>query len=147
MRLNIPSKLPLSNRIECLPNSNLLEESNIYQSRYTSQFIDWFKKTIGQIQLIANFLQLEFDSSITEETLDKVISFASNHIKISTEDMHFIKHSQKLLLFYLEQAQKKNSSTFSDLTMCSYDAAELCELIGNFTQLVLQDIINKDTIG
>ena len=31
--------------------------------------------------------------------------------------------------------------------MGSYDGAELCELIGIFTQSVLQDIINKEAMG
>ena len=43
--------------------------------------------------------------------------------------------------------EKKQSSSCFDVTRGSYDGAELCELIGIFTQSVLQDIINKEAMG
>ena len=90
----------------------------------------------------------EYYPSITEETLDKAISFASNHTTVSLEDICIIKHSRKSLLFHLEQAwKKKESSSCFDVTMGSYDGVELCELIGIFTQLVSKDIINKEGMG
>ena len=90
----------------------------------------------------------EYYPSITEETLDKAILFASNHTTVSLKDICIIKHSRKLLLFHLEQAwKKKESSSFFDVTMGSYDGVELCELIGIPTQSVLLDIINKEAMG
>ena len=90
----------------------------------------------------------EYYPSITEESLDKAISFASNHTTVSLEDIRIIKHSTKSLLFHLEQAwKKKESSSCFDVAMGSYDGAELCELIGIFTQSVLKDIINKEAMG
>ena len=80
--------------------------------------------------------------------LDKAIWFASTHTEVSLEDIHIIKHSRKSLLFHLEQAwKKKESSSCFDVTMGSYDGTELCKLIRIFTQLVLQDVINKDAMG
>ena len=85
---------------------------------------------------------------MTEETLDKAISLASNHTTVSLEDICITKHSRKSLLFHLEQAWKtKQSSSCFDVTRGSYDGAELCELIGIFSQPVLQDIINKEAMG
>ena len=85
---------------------------------------------------------------MTEETLDKAISLASNHTTVSLEDICITKHSRKSLLFHLEQAwKKKQSSSCFDVTRGSYHGAELCELIGIFTQSVLQDIINKEAMG
>ena len=43
--------------------------------------------------------------------------------------------------------KKKQSSSCFDVTRGSYHGAELCELIGIFTQSVLQDIINKEAMG
>ena len=89
----------------------------------------------------------EYYPSITEESLDKAISFASNHTTVSLEDIRIIKYSRKSLLFHLEQAwKKKESSSCFDVAMGSYDGAELCELIGIFTQSVLKDIINKEVM-
>ena len=122
---------------------------NINQWRGTSQVIDWFKKL--EYKGKSKFIQLdikEYYPSRTEETLDKAISFASNHTTVSLEDICIIKHSRKSLLFHLEQAlKKKESSSFFDVTMGSYDGVELCRLIGIFTQSVLQDIINKEAKG
>ena len=122
---------------------------NINQWRDTGQVIDWYKKL--EYKSKSKFTQLdikEYYPSITEETLDKVISFASNHNTVSLEDIRVIKHSRKLLLFHLEQAwKKKESSSCFDVTMGSYDGAELCKLIGIFTQSVLKDIINNGVMG
>ena len=61
--------------------------------------------------------------------------------------MRIIKLSRKSLLFHLEQVwNKKESSCSFDVTMSSYDGAELCKLIGIFTQSLLQNIINMETM-
>ena len=79
----------------------------------------------------------EYYPSLTEETLDKAILFASNHTTISLEDIRITKHSRKSLLFHLEQAWKKKSSSCFDVTMSSYDGGALCQLIGIFTLFLL----------
>ena len=93
-------------------------------------------------------IKKEYYPSITEETLDKVIPFASNHTIVSLEDILFIKHNWKSLLFHLEQAwKKKQSNGCFDVKMSSCDGAELYELIRIFTQSVLHDKINKEAMG
>ena len=70
---------------------------NIDQWRDTSQVIDWFKKLEYKIK--SKFTQLdikEFYPSITEKTLDKAISFVSNHTTVSLEDIRVIK--QKVIV-------------------------------------------------
>ena len=65
---------------------------NINQWRDTSQVIDWFKKLEYKSKI--KFMQLDMKEnypSITEETLDKAISFASNHTTVSLEDIPIIK--------------------------------------------------------
>ena len=130
-------------------NDNLLPKLNVNQSRDTRQIIDWFKKL--KCKSKSKFVKVDIKEhypSITEETLDEAISFASNHPAVSLENIRIIKHDQNSLLFYLGQAwKKKESSNCFDVTMGSYDGAELCELIGIFTQSVLQDVINKEGMG
>ena len=75
-------------------NNDLLAKLNINQWRDTSQVIHWFKKL--EYKSKSKFIHLgikEYYLSITEETLDKAISFVSNYAKISLEDIHIIKHS------------------------------------------------------
>ena len=121
----------------------------INQWKDISEVIDWFKKLEDKSN--SKVIQLdikEFYRSITEQTLNKGISFASNYTTNSAEDIRNIKHRRKLLLLHIEQAWKeKESSGCFDVTMGSYDGAELCELIGVFMQSVLQDVINKEAMG
>ena len=72
---------------------------NMNQWIDTGQVIDWFKKLEDKSK--SKFMQLnirDFYLSISEETLDKAISFTLNQTTVSVEDIRIIKHSQKLLL-------------------------------------------------
>ena len=100
------------------------------------------------------FIQLEikaFYPSITEETLNKALGFAGNYTKILIEDIHLIYHCIKSLLFFNNEAWKKKDTDSSfDVTMGSFDGAELCELIGIYIQSLLTDsieLITKENIG
>ena len=97
------------------------------------------------------FVQLdikEFYPSITEQLLNNAITFAENYIPISKEDIRIKKHSKKTLLFYGNEAWKKEDyDTKFDITIGSYDGAELCELIGIYIQFLLTKILSKDKSG
>ena len=51
-------------------------------------------------------------------------------------------------MFYGNEAwKKKDADTTFDVTMGSYDGAELCELIGICIQSILTNILSKDNMG
>ena len=80
--------------------------------------------------------------------LNNAITFAENYISISKEDIRIIKHSSKSLLLYGNETwKKKDADTTFDVTMGSYDGAELCELIGIYMQSPLTNIVSKDNMG
>ena len=55
--------------------------------------------------------------------------------RASEQDIRIIKHSRKLLLFHLEQTwNKKEIGSCFDVTTSSCNGAEICELVGIFTQ-------------
>ena len=84
-----------------------------------------------------------FDSSITESLLSEAISFAKKFTTISDKDIDIIMHCRKSLLFDNETAwTKKNHSSMFDVTMGSFDGAEVCELIGLF---LLNNLIARNT--
>ena len=59
-----------------------------------------------------------------------------------------MKHCRKSLLFYENEAWKKIcADTTFDVTMGSYDCAELCELIKIYIQSLLINILLKDNMG
>ena len=65
----------------------------------------------------------------------------------SKEEIRIIKHYKyyrKSLLFYGNETwKKKDADTTFDVTMGSYDGADLCELIGIYIQSLLTNIIQK----
>ena len=82
---------------------------------------------------------VEFYPSITAKLLDNVILWAKSLTYIPDEHITIIKHARKSLLFYREKTWiKKNHDSLFDVTMGSYDGAEICELVGLF---LLNDII------
>ena len=84
-------------------NNQLLEKLNVNQRRDTNKVVDWFVNLKDKHN--SRFIQLvikEFYPSITERTLYKAMSFASEHTTITAETILIIKHSRKLLLFHLD---------------------------------------------
>ena len=90
----------------------------------------------------------EFYPSITAEILNKAIKFASNHTNITDDDMRTINHCRKSLLFFHDTAwKKKTTHTSFDVTMGSFDGAEICELVGLYLLNKLSAKFGIDNIG
>ena len=74
---------------------------------------------------------MELYTSIIEHILDDAINFAKQHTNITDEKLRIIKHCRKSLLFNnKESCKKRNTDSCFDVTMGSYDGAEVCELVG-----------------
>ena len=127
----------------------MLKELDFNQWKNTDDVRRWFRNISNKSEF--KFIQLdikEFYPSITEKTLNNAITFAENYISISKEDIRIIKHCRKSLLFYENEARKKkDTDTTFDVTMGSYDGAEVCELIGIYIQSLLTNILSKDNMG
>ena len=90
----------------------------------------------------------DFYPSITEEILEEAISFAKSLTDIDDHKIRTIKHWRKSLLFHNNVAWKKTTTTSCfDVTMGSYDGAEVCELVGIFILSKLGNIIGKKNTG
>ena len=98
-----------------------------------------------------SFVPFDIDSfypSMTESLLSKVISFAKNYTTIRDKDSDIIMHCRKSLLFDKETAwTKKNHRDMFDVTMGSFDGAEVCELIGLFLFNILSEKYGKNNVG
>ena len=111
-----------------------MEKLNINEHRDNYKFIFWFKKLDNKSKNKQLDIKEFYPSTIQQ--LKKCEIKQSNQTQL------------KVVAIHLEKARKKNeSSSCFDVTMGSYDGAEICELIGIFTQSVLQDIINKKQMG
>ena len=130
-------------------NKKLLKELDSNQWKNTDDVICSFRNIPSKSE--CKFIQLdikEFYPSITEKSLNNAITFAKDYIWISKEDIRIIKHCRKSLLFYRKEAwKKKDTDTTFNVTMGSYDGAELCEIIGIYIQSLLINILSNDNMG
>ena len=87
-------------------------------------------------------------TTISEDLLNRAMTFAKVHITITNEEVDVILHSRKSLLFSNDRAlKKKEGSGLFDVAMGSYDGTEVCELIGMFALSQLPNWHNRYDIG
>ena len=125
------------------------------QWKNTSCVIEWFKN-INEKNKCA-FIQLdieEFYLSVTEDILENVIVFAKAFISKTDPYPRIVKHCKryyslaKKKFFSKEEVWKKKSTkSCFDVTMGSYDGAEIYELAGFYILPHLKTIINKNEMG
>ena len=112
-------------------NKTVREKLHCNQWRNTSNVIDWFQNITDKENYI--FIQFdieEFYPSITKRLLLKAIEHAKLYTSITQQELDIILHVRKSLLFSKNKPWEKtiNESLF-DITMGSYDGAEICELM------------------
>ena len=130
-------------------NSNLRKKLHVNQWKNTDQVIEWFSSIKNKQN--CTFVQLdikEFYPSISRQILEDSIEFAKLHTTITEKEIRTIFHCRKSLLFFNDEAwKKKNTHDCFDVTMGSFDGAEICELVGIFIIHKLSSIINKNNMG
>ena len=72
-----------------------------------------------------------FYPSITESLLDNAIPFAKQHTDVTDNEINIIKHACKSILFdqSTEWVKKNMANELFDVTIGSFDGAEICELV------------------
>ena len=92
---------------------------------------------------------MDFYPSISEKLLDEALAWASDLTTITENDISIIKHARKSLLFGNGKlwTKKDGSNSLFDVTMGSFDGAEICELIGLFILNHLGKRFGKENIG
>ena len=110
--------------------------------------LPWFKNITNKKSCkFLKFDIIQFYPSITEKLFRSSINFAKRFINIEDYEIKVILHCRKSILFSDDSTWiKKNNSEF-DVTMGSYDGAEICELVGLFLLHELSTIIPKDLTG
>ena len=90
----------------------------------------------------------EFYSSISENLLKKAIDYARSFVNISSKEEETIMHCRKSLLFNNSDIWiKKDGNKDFDVTMSSFDGAEICELVGLCILHILSTKYGKDLNG
>ena len=85
--------------------------------------------------------------SIKEGLLIEALEFAKQHVTIKSKDRETIFHARKSLLYKEGEPWIKKQSNNFDVTMGSYDGAEVCELIGIFMLSLIGNKYNPNNIG
>ena len=130
------SKQILSNIVKVVRNVSMF---NHWQNN--TSVITWFKSLQNKQNL--TFLQfdiIEFYPSISEKLLNQALNFALNYTSISEEEKKIIFQTKKTLLFSDDQTWVKKNNRDFDVSMGSWDGAEVCELVGLFLLSKLQDL-------
>ena len=131
-------------------NNKLRSKLHVNQWKNTASVINWFNSINDKPNhTFLSFDIVEFYPSITESLLDKVMTWARSLIDISNDHITIIKHVRKSLLFHNDKVWVKNNNQHSlfDVTMGSYDGAEVCELVGLFLLNKLAVTFGNDNVG
>ena len=118
------------------------------QWRSTSTVIEWFKAI--KIKAKRRFLKFdiaEFYPLISIELLDTSISFAKSLIDIEGNIINIIHHARKFLFFDNWSLGKKAGNPLFDVTMGSFDGAELCELVGLYLLNKIKPLLGTSNVG
>ena len=138
-------------------SENILEKANcalihslqVNQWKNTDSVITWFSSIEEKRR--CTFIQLdimEYYPSISENILGMAIGFAQEHNIFTEKDLRIIKHCRKSLLYVNNEPwKKKNTKSCFDVTIGSYDGAEICQLVGIYIQFKLAKLIDKKSLG
>ncbi len=131
-------------------NKQVRQKTRFMQWTNSEEVIEWFKGLEKDKYEFIKFDVVEFYPSITEELVDKAMTFATKYVEIDDEETNIIKHSTKSILVNNNTIWKKkhgpNGSLF-DVTMGGFHGAELCELVGLYMMEGLTKIIPPKNIG
>ena len=130
-------------------NKKVRAETRVNQWHNTDDVINWFNNIKNKQN--CTFVQFdieEFYPSISKELLHQSLTHAMKYTTVSENNQKIIMHSRKSLLFTNNQHWiKKVGDPSFDVTMGSFDGAELCELVGLFILHSLSEKYGLNTSG
>ena len=80
--------------------------------------------------------------------MHRAVEFARQYTEISEDDVNIIMHCRKCLLFSgNDQWVKKDGNEMFDVTMGSFDGAEVCELVGLYLLSKIANVPGIESVG
>ena len=132
-------------------NNRIRNIINVNQWNNSNSVIEWFNSLENKSNCIfLSFDIVEFYPSITQDLdlLEKVIQWAKTITTITDEQETIIHHARKSLLFHDGTPWvKKNNDSMFDVTMGSFDGAEICDLVGLYLLHHLAKKFGKKFVG
>ena len=138
------SKAYLSNII-----STLAGKIGSNQWRNILQVINWFKNlTHKENRRFIKFDIADFYPSISADLLSRAISYARTIITIEDKVIDAIKFARnRYYLAKKEPGSKEVKNPSFDVTMGSFDGAEICEIVGIYLLKKLSPLLGKENFG
>ena len=131
-------------------NKCILGTYKLNQWRNSSSVIEWFNKidNKGKCRFL-KFDIADFYPSISEKLLENALSFARTAIDVPDSTVNIINLARKSLVFDNTKTAwvKKGESPSFDVTMGSFDGAEVCELVGLYILNKLGNVVSNENIG
>ena len=110
--------------------------------------IEWFKTIKNKSKSSdIKFYIVKFYPSISKKVLSKAIEYAQSVTTIEEKVIKTIYHARKSLLFDKDNVWVKKDNPEFDVTMGSYDGAELFELFGLYLVALLTKEFGKQNIS
>ena len=139
----------ISKKIIQRVNNDIRNHCHPNQWKNTDEVISWFKSIPDKSKCkFMKFDIVEFYPSISENLLKKALEFAKSISSLTEEEINIIWHARKSLLFSKDEVWiKKGDHELFDVTMGSWDGAEVCDLIGLFMLHEAEPRFGKEDIG
>ena len=111
--------------------------------------MNWFKnRTHKENRRFIIFGTADFYPSISEDLLSRAISYARTLITNEDKAIDVIKLARKLLSFIKQRTWAKRGENQSfDVTIESFDWAEICEIVGIYLLEKLSPLLGKENFG
>ena len=120
-------------------NSKLRTKTELKQWRRTQETRDWFVSLERKHTL--TFLKLDVEAfypSISEELLMAAFEWAGTLVTVTEEEKEVVNATKKALLYVEGQPWTKKGEREFDVSMGSYDGAEVCETVGLYMLSLLE---------
>ena len=121
--------------------TSLRKKLNLQKWINSASTIEWFKSLDDKESL--TFLQfdiVEFYPNISEKLVKDALEFAKAHVDVTTEEANIIMKTKETLLFKDGKPWIKKGSKPFNVTMGSWDGAEIADLVGLFLLSKLADL-------
>ena len=128
-------------------NNTVRSLTNARQWRNT-EAVNWFRNLKNKKCLsFVVFDIVDFYASITPNLLRRAIDYAKQFVSISDEDFNIIMQSRSLFFNDGRAWCKSNNDDLFDVTMGSFDGAQICELVGLLILDKLKNTFISNDIG
>ena len=125
-----------------------LQSTDLQQWQSTPAVIAWFKDFPNKERCkFLIFDVVDYYPSISEKLLDNALMFAKQFVTISKYSINIIHHCKKSIFFSRDSAWIKSDGSLFDVTIGSYDGAEVCELVCLFMLNLIAPLVGKNNVG